>query len=339
MTPIATHVDDRPLWDIMMAAYHMPTLTVADEIGFFSRLASGPLSVEAMAGALDVPLRSIEAIADVLVTLGLCRLWDERLHLTPLARTCLLPDSPRYWGPMLLLWRTTTIDHARLLGAVRQGGGALPQQGTEDLWAVHSENMEKARYFTAAMNAHSLLPAQAVARSGEFASTRRLLDVGGGSGCFATAIARANPAMRATIMDIPAVCPIAEDYIREAGLADRVNAQSGDMFSADWPQGYDAIFFSNIFHDWNPDQCRVLARNAYAALPSGGRIHLNEMVKADGEGGPLAVACYSVDMLLYTEGRQYRGREIQAILEEAGFADIRFAPVSGYFWLISATRP
>ena len=49
--------------------------------------------------------------------------------------------------------------------------------------------------------------------------------------------------------------------------------------------GYDALFFSNVWHDWNVRTCQWLAARAFAALPSGGRIMLHEMLlDEDGAG-------------------------------------------------------
>ncbi len=49
----------------------------------------------------------------------------------------------------------------------------------------------------------------------------KLLDVGGGSGCYAIAIANANSDMQATIMELKPVCAVTEDYITKAGVSDR----------------------------------------------------------------------------------------------------------------------
>ena len=51
-----------------------------------------------------------------------------------------------------------------------------------------------------------------------------------------------------------------------------------DMFRQAWPKGYDAIFMSNIFHDWDLEINTRLAASAFAALSSGGRIYLHEML-------------------------------------------------------------
>jgi 3-hydroxy-5-methyl-1-naphthoate 3-O-methyltransferase len=112
------------------------------------------------------------------------------------------------------------------------------------------------------------------------------------------------------------------------------------MFTHDWPQGHDAHFFSNIFHDWSDETCCLLARKSFAALPSGGTIMLHEMLMDDDGCGPLTTAAFSVLMLLGTKGRQYTLPELKSFLEDAGFVGVEAATTGGgYYSLVTATKP
>ncbi len=131
------------------------------------------------------------------------------------------------------------------------------------------------------MNSHSLPASRGVARQGDFAGVTRLLDVGGGSACFSIALAERHPALRCTIMELPAMCDRAAQYVAEAGLSERIDTRAVDMFRQDWPTGYDAVLMANILHDWEPATNAKLAANAFALLPKGGRIYLHEMLLND----------------------------------------------------------
>ena len=79
------------------------------------------------------------------------------------------------------------------------------------------------------------------------------------------------------------------------------------MFRSDWPAGHDAHFFSNVFHDWDVEQCRVLAERSFAALPPGGRILLHESLLNETLDGPALVALYSMNMNgLFLSGLTYQ---------------------------------
>jgi acetylserotonin N-methyltransferase len=122
--------------------------------------------------------------------------------------------------------------------------------------------MERARRVASAMQSHSLPAAIALALNGNFDGVTRLLDVGGGSGCFTVAAAQAHPHLRCTVMELPAMCEVARGYIEAGGVTDRVDTRAIDMFRQPWPGGYDALLFSNVWHDWNVRTCRWLAARA-----------------------------------------------------------------------------
>jgi acetylserotonin N-methyltransferase len=112
------------------------------------------------------------------------------------------------------------------------------------------------------------------------------------------------------------------------------------MFKEPWPTGHDALFFSNIYHDWSDKTCQMLSDKAFAALPSGGRIFLHEMLMNDDGTGPLPVAAFAVLMLLGTKGRQYSLPELRTFLEQAGFRNVEARRTGGgYYSLVSARKP
>jgi acetylserotonin N-methyltransferase len=78
--------------------------------------------------------------------------------------------------------------------------------------------------------------------------------------------------------------------------------------------------------------------NAFAALPSGGRIFVHEMLLDDTGNGPLTTASFSTLMLANTRGRQFTFSQIKAMLESAGFTDVDVLPTYSYYSVVSATR-
>ncbi len=199
---------------------------------------------------------------------------------------------------------------------------------------------ELARIITAFMNAHSQAAAQAVGVQPLFAQITNLLDVGGGSAVFSIAIAKMQPSLRATVVEIAAVCAEADRYISASGAAPRVRTQALNMFTQVWPTAHDAHFLSNILHDWSDETCRMLVRKSFDALPSGGRIVLHEMLMNDDGTGPLPCAAFSLVMLLGTRGRQYSLPELRGFLEPAGFVGVEsFTTGGGYYSLVVACKP
>lgn len=330
-------VDDRPIWDIWLSMHYLPAMTAADEIGLFAALKDDALTLEALAAALKADPRALSIHAGLLAAIGLVEKRLGRYRATAVARTYLDPASPFYWGALFQGYRQSLPAHKELMAMLRGGKGATEGRPVEE-WEAGAMDVERARFVARFMHAHSVVPAMGAARTHVFDGVKRLLDVGGGSGVFAIAVAEGRPQMQATVLDITGMCVAAQDYIDEAGVKN-VDTVAVDMFREPWPTGYDALFFSNIYHDWNEDTCAELSAKAFAALPSGGRIVLHEMLMDDDGCGPATTASFSMLMLLGTRGKQYSLEELTRILEGAGFKDVRSTPNAGYYSLVTAVKP
>jgi SAM-dependent methyltransferase len=168
----------------------------------------------------------------------------------------------------------------------------------------------------------------------------RLLDVGGGSGAYSIAFARANPSLEAVILDLATVLPIAEGHVAEAGLAGRVLTRAGDLRKDDLGAGFDLVLLSSICHMLDSAGNRDLLRRAFAALSPGGRVVISDFVLAEDRTSPRQAALFSINMLVGTDGGDcYTVGEYTAWLREAGFAEVVRRDLPGPASLVIGTRP
>jgi hypothetical protein len=332
--------DDRAVWDLWLSRLQLPAVTVADEIGLFTLLAGGPAPAREVATRLDLGPRGAEALLAVCAALGFLIQHGGRFGLTDTARHYLLREGDFYWGPMLQR-ALGAVPHQDLLQALRRDAHPENEPDTRGAagWARGEVDSEQARATTAAMHAHSFPAALGVARQGDFSGVTRLLDVAGGSGCFPIALALRHPRLRCTVLELPEVCRVAAGYLARYGVSERVDTQGANMFADPWPQGYDAVFFSNIFHDWDEPRRRLLAQKSFRILPTGGRIYLHEMLLAETRDGPLPAALFSLAMLIANYGKQFSLTELQSLLGGAGFVDVQATQTYGYYSLVSARKP
>lgn len=348
MTPTNTYKmpssDDRLLWELWLSAQWLPSVMAADDVGIFRFLTSNPATSTEIAAHLGLNPRVTSAITGLLNALGLLASRQELFYITDTARHYLDPDSPFYWGGLFVIYRRNNPGYLTLRAALKksdlssQDGSQSIRNQAMEAWKSRELSLEKAREIASLMQSHSLVPAISLANNINYAQIGRILDVGGGSGCFSIALAKCNPKLRCTIMDLPAMCEVARDYVITAGLEDRIDIYPADMFKEIWPLGHDLIFFSNIFHDWSAELCLELAMRAYEVLPSGGEIHLHEMLLEDSGSQKPIPAAFSVLMNTYTDGTQFTFAEIRKILSAAGFRDIGHALSSTFFSLISARK-
>jgi acetylserotonin N-methyltransferase len=337
----APPTDDRRIWDLWLTGTYQGAIVAADDAGIFAALAKSPATIEGLAQRLDFDVRATGIVLRLLASLDLLVQRDGAFHLTNQAALYLVKDSPFYWGNMMRIavseWhRDTALAKLRRKGSAEAVGpeGTPAPTGSgrpADGWAAGEIAIGRAREIAAAMHSHSLPAAIGAARNYDFTGVQRILDVGGGSGCFMIAIAQAHPKLTATIMELRTMCEAAAPYIEAGGVGERVDTEAVNMFREPWPKGYDAMFFSNVWHDWNFRTCEWLARRAYEALPKDGRIMLHEMLLDDGGAGPATTASFSTLMLLATQGQQFTFGEIKGILETAGFRDIDTRATAGYY--------
>lgn len=331
---------DRLIWDICESFNYLPTVVAMDELDLFSFLAKRPSTGEEIAKSFTLEPYATEAVLGILSSIGLLIKLNGHFHITEETRNYLLPDSPFYWGPMLQT-QNPNSPIGRMKGAVLK---ALKEEtGSRRIvttsWDNEQPNMEFERSFIGKMHSHSFPAAMCMARNGDFTGVERLLDIGGGSGCFCIALATRYPNMHFTIMERPVVCELADEYITEYGLKDQIDTKAVNMFNQVWPTGYDAIFFSNIYHDWDDDHCLKLSQTSFEMLPSGGRIYLHEMLLNDDKSGPLTAAAFSLIMAMQTGGKQRTAAEISRMLQAVGFDEITVTQTHHYYSLISARKP
>src|SRR6185312_17381690 len=94
-----------------------------------------------------------------------------------------------------------------------------------------------------------------------------------------------------------------------------------------WPAPADAVLFTNIFHDWDDEQCAALAARAFTSLAPGGQVVLQEALLDDEAPGSLWTAHFSMTMAMLMRGRQFRRAELVSLLQRAGFSDTRVEPL------------
>jgi len=339
-TPIALPpCDDRILWDAWLSLYHFPALAAADDLGLFALLRDEPATAEDLARRLALGPRATEALLGVLAALGLLHQDGGLFALTDVARDFALPDGPFYWGPMLRLMRGVPITADTVRDALRRDKPLVYDGQLPAIWETHELPPAQAQPFTAAMHSLSFPAAVGLARSGAFAGVQRLLDVAGGSGSVSIALARGQPHLRCTVLELPGVCRLADQYSAAYGVGGRVDTLAANMFTDAWPAGHDAVLFSNVFHDWSRAHCAHLARRAFDALPAGGRIYVHEVLLADTKDGPPPAALFSLNMILFAEGKQFTAGELGEVLTEAGFRGITVTLAYGYYSLIRGHKP
>jgi hypothetical protein len=340
LTNFRPRADDRRLWDVVMAVAGYPMVLAARKIKLFELLAERPLTLEQVCAARRIPRRGCLAMLTVCASLGLLALRDGRYSLTELAEDYLLPSSPTYFGWLYDVWTPLVgvFTPDTLLKAVTtdspQGPFADPAGAFGEWYA------EQAANFIRAMHSVSVGPSLEWPRRVDLAANRMMLDIGGGSAVHSIGAVTIWPELRATIFDQPAVCALAREFAARYGVADRIGTHPGNFFEDPFPAA-DLHFYSQIFHDWPAERCRLLARKSFESLPAGGRVVVHEVLLDDDLSGPFAAAALNVTMLMAAPpgAEQLSGRQIGEMLTGAGFCQLEVKPSFGYWSIVTAVKP
>jgi SAM-dependent methyltransferase len=330
-------VDDGLLTNLSSNLWGYAAVLVAHQLGVFALLAEKPCSLDGVCERLKLNPRPAHGLLSAAVALGLARLENGTFALTPIAEDYLLKSSPTYWGPrldldlMIFADGVAAIKKAALTDSPQAHGGG-------DVFATLMQRPELVRDFTRGMHSISMAPALSWPAAIDLSAHRMMLDVGGGSGAHSIGAALRWPDLKATVFDFAPVCEVAREFAAAAGLADRVATQVGDMWNDPFPAA-DIHFYSSLYHDWPPAKCRFLTQKSFHSLKPGGKIIIHEILFNDERTGPLAAAAYNLMMLYWVPGQQYSGRELSAMLSEAGFADIKIVPTFSSWSIVTATKP
>jgi hypothetical protein len=335
---IRPRVDNRALYDVLVSGATLNGLLVAHDLKLFRFLSQGAATIAEVAGALRIDLRPAEILLRLCAALGLLIEQAGRFALTTLAEDYLLEGSPTYFGPMLdLAIQTSTLQtfpafkRAALKNVPEAYAGG-------DIFESEAGQAALAGPFTRAMHSTSVAPAQVWPDLFDLSQHRMLLDVGGGSGAHAIGAALRWPALQGVVLDCVPACQVARELIAEQGLQNRIGVHPADFWVDVLPPA-DLHFYSQIFHDWPPEKCRLLARKSFDSLTPGGRIIVHDMLLEETTARPLAAAAFSVVMLFWTQGKQYSFEELAAMLADAGFVDIEMKPAFGYFSVVAGRKP
>jgi (2Fe-2S) ferredoxin/SAM-dependent methyltransferase len=307
-------------------------LITALELNVFTAVGAGATASQVVA-KLGTDLRATGELLNAMVALGLLQKNGDRYSNTPTSLRFLGEGSPDSARLAMLHNVTLWNQWSNLTERVLRGTAADTR--AMGAWA---EDARLRPAFVAYMDRNAKVAAAGLVRSlGN--GFQRMLDLGGGSAAGSIALAKANPGLQVEVLEQPSMMALTEDYVRQAGVADRVRVRCGDLLNDSFGQGYDLILLSSVAHMFSPEQNRDLLRRACQALAPKGRLVIQDFVlEADGTS-PRMGALASLTMLcLSKNGATYTEQEYQTWLNEAGFSEVKRVRLPGPVNLVVGTK-
>ena len=180
----------------------------------------------------------------------------------------------------------------------------------------HTDATAAARYSELMADSQHLI-ADHILDAINLSGTRRLLDVGGGTGTFARLAADRFPNTETAVFDLPqVVASIPPKFSQE------LQSFAGDMFHDTLPSEFDAISLVRILHDHDDAPVEQLLSRCFDALPSGGQLIIAEPMAGTKHAESIGHTYFGFYLWAMGSGRPRTKIELTKMLKGAGFRGI-----------------
>ena len=317
----------RALFDLVAGFVYSQVLLACVRLKLFEVLAGGPQTAAQLASRFGIEAATLERLLTAAAALDLVELRSAgRWGLGALG-------APLVGNEAI----TSMVEHHAVLYADLQDPlpllrGQGPPPALSRYWAYATAAAPgqlppgEVNDYSALMSASQPLVAEEVLDAYPVAHHRCLLDVGGGQGRFLAAAARRAPGLQLMLFDLPGVVPVARETFTALGLADRTRVFAGDFTRDALPAGADLVSLIRVVYDHPDARALLILRAVFRALPPGGTLLLAEPM-AGAPGAPrMGDAYFGIYLLAMRGGRARTAAELAALLQQAGFVQMRERP-------------
>jgi ubiquinone/menaquinone biosynthesis C-methylase UbiE len=318
---LSKQVTSDRIQDNLYAFMRSQILFSALDLDIFSLIHAGHKTPEALLGVLETDERGLRILLNGLVGIGFLHKSAQEEYILPEdVAHFLVKDKPSYMGGMVHHCKRLYENWSLLTDAVRSGqpvGGAHSLAQLEAFFAELVKGLYVSNYPTAQRLADLL-------SVGRERRGLEILDVAGGSAVWSIAMLEKDASSRATLLDLPTVVQVAEDYVLQHGLAERFTYLPGDLEELNLPEShYNIVILANICHALGPIATKKALQKLARTLKPDGQLIIVDFVPDDlrsKAGWPLI---FGVNMLITTpEGDVFTRTDYERWLREAGFGKI-----------------
>jgi demethylspheroidene O-methyltransferase len=310
----------RAVFDLAAGFVYSQVLLACVQLDVFRILAGGPLGVAAFAHRAGLGIDAARRLLDAAASLQLLELrGDDRYGLGPLGAAIL--GNP---GIVAMVEHHPMLydDLRDPVGLLR---GSVAPTRLSRYWpyataaAPATASSDDVSAYTRLMSASQTLITEEVLSAYRFDRHRCLLDVGGGDGTFAAAVAARHPPLQLQLFDLPAVAAQARQRFEAAGLAARAQVVGGDFLRDELPRGADVVSLVRVLHDHDDDRVLALLRSIRRILPDDGQLIIAEPLADTAGAETVGGAYFGFYLLAMGRGQARTVEHLARLLAAAGF--------------------
>ena len=333
MTTNPSPPQPKTIQKLATAVYPSFAMLAGMQLDLFTPLKDGSMTAEQLANALGVKAEKLSPLLYALVVAELLTIEGDRFANTPETDHFLVKGKPTYLGSRHENFSDIWEVLLHTADTIRTG----TPQAKKDFATTSPDDQI---HFFRGLHPVTLATGRALAERYDFSAYTTLADIGGGSGAMALAMTDTCPHLRATVLDLPTVIPIAQRFIEEAGATDRVQALSADVVHASLPGTYDVAVLRSLIQVLSPDDALSALRNIGAAVNPGGRLYIVGRILDDSRLSPIGSVGFNLVFLnTFDDGRAYTEREHREWLTAIGFENFERVLIAEGNSIIMAHKP
>jgi hypothetical protein len=271
------------MMEMLYGALATQMISVAAGLGVADLLADGPKPVDELAEATGSNPDGLFRLLRGLAGLGVFAETTPRtFELTPLAETLRsgVPGTMKEIA-MDVGGRTRLVAYSELAHSVKTGKPAFDHAHGTSMWNYLQTHPEEVALFGKAMGNLAAEAHSVAFRNYDLSGTQHLIDIAGGEGWLIASLLPYYPEMKATVFDEAHVVKGAAAVFDRAGVSDRADSASGDMFES-VPAGGDVYVLSSILFSYDDADVVKILTNIRKALVPGGKVLILEPILPEG---------------------------------------------------------
>jgi hypothetical protein len=294
-------------------------LMSAVELELFTAIDKGANTIAKIAAALDIETVNAERLMVALAAMELLvRQGDTFTNADDVDRF-LVKDKPTYAGPWMLFGKPRWDGWGKLTEHLRI------RQDEQKLLGMYDSTFTeaRAREYHAATYSIGMGAARLFHRQVDLSGRNKIMDLGGGSGCYCIVAVQNHPHIKGEVLDLAPVVGVTRDYLKDNQVEDNVIATACDFTQDPLPVDADVAIMASNLPQYNRAIIAGIVSRVYAALLPGGEFHLlGEMVNAAGSG-PLAPALWGLsEAVSRSTGLAHSTADCEGYFADAGFINV-----------------
>jgi len=297
-------------------------------VGLFTALAKGPLTMEELAAAIQIPLRSVHVLAHAMLALRVLEKKDGKLSNGPVAQAQLTGSGPEDMRAGVRLYEMVNYPlWEQFENTVRTGQPARTTKPSPEFAKIFSEGVE----------AFTRPAVTALLKAYDFGKHQRILDLAGGTGSYLLPILRQHSSLAATLYELPHVADMARRRLSADPAGARVEVVEGDALFDPIPSGHDVVLLANTVHLLGPEKVQLLFKRTRESVAPGTRLVMPEHWMDSTYTRPPFLALLSGTFLLLSgDGSTYSVEDASGWLQAAGWRMLEHRPLHGLISLVIA---